>query len=115
MLKATNPTVSVQSAVIAPGDDADNPIRHYPDKAEKQKGTDHAFASHYFTSASQVARLVRGVITMDPHVEDVQIMQRIAAHDQQALRVLYQRYGTAIYSLAFRVLQNETLAEEAAQ
>jgi RNA polymerase sigma-70 factor (ECF subfamily) len=52
---------------------------------------------------------------MDPHVEDVQIMARIAVQDQQAFRALYQRYGTPVYSLAYHVLQNETLAEEVAQ
>src|SRR5882724_7631642 len=46
---------------------------------------------------------------------DIELMQRIAQADQAALSTLYQRYGTIIYSLAFRVLQNSGLAEEVTQ
>jgi RNA polymerase sigma-70 factor, ECF subfamily len=46
---------------------------------------------------------------------DIELMQRIAAQDQQAFRAVYQLYGKAIYSLAYRVLQNATLAEEVTQ
>ncbi len=42
-------------------------------------------------------------------------MQRIATRDQQAFRAIYQQYGSAIYSLAYHVLQDSTLAEEVAQ
>ena len=47
--------------------------------------------------------------------DDIDVMRRVAAHDQQALWALYQQYGKAVYSLAYRVLQNSTLAEEVAQ
>jgi len=46
---------------------------------------------------------------------DIELMQRIAQADQAALSTLYQRYGTIIYSLALRVLQNTGLAEEVTQ
>src|SRR5688572_6251634 len=46
---------------------------------------------------------------------DREFMTRIAAHDQQAFHALYQQYGKAIYSLAYHILQNATLAEEVTQ
>lgn len=52
---------------------------------------------------------------MNVQPDDIKIMQLIATRDQQALHSLYQRYGTAVYSLAYRVLQNVTLAEEVTQ
>lgn len=42
-------------------------------------------------------------------------MKRITARDQQALRLLYEQYGQAVYSLAYRILQNSILAEETTQ
>jgi RNA polymerase sigma-70 factor (ECF subfamily) len=47
--------------------------------------------------------------------DDIELMRRIAARDQQAFKTLYQEYGKAVYSLAYRILQNATLAEEASQ
>ncbi len=52
---------------------------------------------------------------MQSQFDDVQFMRRIAAHDQQAFRAIYQQYGKAIYSLAYRILQNAALAEEVTQ
>lgn len=42
-------------------------------------------------------------------------MNRIERGDQTALALLYERYGRLVYSLAYRVLNNAHLAEEAAQ
>ncbi|MCC6802381.1 MAG: sigma-70 family RNA polymerase sigma factor [Anaerolineae bacterium] len=47
--------------------------------------------------------------------DDIQLMRRIADRDQQALMALYQQYGRAVFSLAYRILGNSTLAEEVAQ
>ncbi len=47
--------------------------------------------------------------------DDIALMQRIAARDQQALMELYETYGKAVYSLAYRVVNNTVLAEEVAQ
>ena len=47
--------------------------------------------------------------------DDIELMQRIAQREQLALSDLYQRYGSMIYSLALRVLQNADLAEEITQ
>jgi RNA polymerase sigma-70 factor, ECF subfamily len=54
-------------------------------------------------------------ITMPFPFDDVDIMRRIVARDQQAFRALYQEHGKAVYSLAYHVLQNATLAEEVTQ
>jgi len=47
--------------------------------------------------------------------EDTELMRRIAERDQQALWALYQEYGKAVYSLAYRILENTVLAEEVTQ
>jgi RNA polymerase sigma-70 factor (ECF subfamily) len=47
--------------------------------------------------------------------DDIELMNRVAAHDQQAFGELYQQYGKAVYSLAYRILQNATQAEEVTQ
>jgi len=47
--------------------------------------------------------------------DDSEIMKQIIARDQQAFRALYQEYGKAVYSLAYHMLQNATLAEEVTQ
>jgi len=47
--------------------------------------------------------------------DDIELMRRIADHDQGALLALYEQYGKAVYSLAYRILQNATLAEEVTQ
>jgi RNA polymerase sigma-70 factor (ECF subfamily) len=52
---------------------------------------------------------------MHSSADDIELMRGIAAQDQQAFRAIYQQYGKAIYSLAYRVLQNATLAEEVTQ
>ncbi len=46
---------------------------------------------------------------------DEQIIQQIQHRDQNALATLYDRYGTAVYSLAYQVLQNTQWAEEVTQ
>jgi RNA polymerase sigma factor (sigma-70 family) len=52
---------------------------------------------------------------MQSQLDDIEYMQRIAQHDQQAFHAIYQQYGKAIYSLAYRILQNGVLAEEVTQ
>lgn len=47
--------------------------------------------------------------------DDQELLKRIQRGDQTALALLYERYGKPVYSLAYRVLQNAHLAEEAAQ
>jgi RNA polymerase sigma-70 factor, ECF subfamily len=53
---------------------------------------------------------------LDQHPpQERDLMRRIADHDQTALASLYEHYARAVFSLAYRVLQNQQLAEEAAQ
>ncbi|MFN8530711.1 MAG: sigma-70 family RNA polymerase sigma factor [Anaerolineae bacterium] len=47
--------------------------------------------------------------------DDEFLMKRISAGDQQAFAALYDQYGGPVYSLAYRILQNSTLAEEVTQ
>jgi RNA polymerase sigma-70 factor, ECF subfamily len=49
-------------------------------------------------------------ITQEP--DDFELMQAIAAGDQSALRTLHNRYGSLIYTLAFRILTDSGAAEE---
>jgi RNA polymerase sigma-70 factor (ECF subfamily) len=49
------------------------------------------------------------------YADDIELMRRIADRDQQALWELYQEYGKAVYSLAYRVLGNTIFAEEVTQ
>jgi RNA polymerase sigma-70 factor (ECF subfamily) len=46
---------------------------------------------------------------------DQELLQRIQQQDQSALTTLYQRYGKLVYSQAYFLLKNQTLAEEATQ
>jgi RNA polymerase sigma-70 factor (ECF subfamily) len=52
---------------------------------------------------------------MQAQFDDIELMKRVAAQDQSAFRALYQQYGKMVYSLAYRILQNATLAEEVTQ
>ena len=52
---------------------------------------------------------------MNSEFDDIQLMRRIANRDQSAFHGLYQAYGKAVYSLAYRILQNSALAEEVTQ
>lgn len=48
-------------------------------------------------------------------LSDEALVQCIARHDQTALSQLYDRYGTPVYSLVLRIVQDAKLAEEATQ
>ena len=47
--------------------------------------------------------------------DDEALMRRIIARDNTAIAELYDRYGARIYGMAYHILQNQTLAEEATQ
>jgi len=51
----------------------------------------------------------------DSPSDDADLVRRLIARDQSALSELYQRFGTLVYSIALRVVQNSTLAEEVTQ
>lgn len=52
---------------------------------------------------------------MTDQVPDTDALSRVAAGDQQAIGVLLERHGGLARAVAFRVLRNPTLAEDAAQ
>ena len=47
--------------------------------------------------------------------DDPELVSRVIDGDRDALETVFRRYGGAVQSLAFRVLRNETLAEDVAQ
>ena len=47
--------------------------------------------------------------------DDLQLLQRIAAKDKDALNILYNRYMTPVYSLSLHMLKQPPLAEEVTQ
>jgi RNA polymerase sigma-70 factor (ECF subfamily) len=48
-------------------------------------------------------------------LQDGQLVELVAENDADALEVLYERYGRAAYSLARRILTDETLAQDVVQ
>ena len=46
---------------------------------------------------------------------ELELLQQVAQHDQQALLTLYQQYGNLVYSLSLRVLRQPVMAEEITQ
>lgn len=54
-------------------------------------------------------------MSTDPNISDADLMLRVQQRDESALALLYDRFGKLAYSVAYHVLQNSTLAEEATQ
>jgi RNA polymerase sigma-70 factor, ECF subfamily len=50
-----------------------------------------------------------------PQRTDEELVEAIAAADEQALGELYDRFGKVAYGLAYRILQDAALAEDAVQ
>jgi RNA polymerase sigma-70 factor (ECF subfamily) len=51
----------------------------------------------------------------DSFFDEANLVRRLIARDQTALSELYQQYGGLVYSIAVRVVQNATMAEEVTQ
>ena len=49
------------------------------------------------------------------HLTDEELLDLLARSDERALAELYDRFGGVAYGLAFRVLRDETLAQDAVQ
>jgi RNA polymerase sigma-70 factor (ECF subfamily) len=49
------------------------------------------------------------------NIDDAQLMRRTANGDETALGLLYDRYGRLVFSVAYHVLNDQTLAEETTQ
>ncbi len=56
---------------------------------------------------------IEGATSTSP--DDIVLVGRMSAGDHAALAALYDRYGGIAYSVALRVLRDETLAEDAVQ
>jgi len=54
-------------------------------------------------------------MTSDPASSEAALLLRLRAGDESALSELYDKFGGLVYSVAYHVLQNATLAEEVAQ
>lgn len=54
-------------------------------------------------------------MTEQPPVNEELLMRLIARHDHSALAELYDHYSRYVYGMAFHILQNKVLAEEATQ
>jgi len=54
-------------------------------------------------------------MTASPSSDDAALLACIAADDDAALRLLYQRYSVVVFSLALRMLRDQTGAEEVTQ
>jgi RNA polymerase sigma-70 factor (ECF subfamily) len=52
---------------------------------------------------------------LGPDGDDFTLVARLAAGDDDALAVLYDRYGTVVYSLALRIVRDPATAEEVTQ
>jgi RNA polymerase sigma factor (sigma-70 family) len=48
-------------------------------------------------------------------ISDEQVLEAVGKGDDDALGILYDRYGRVAYALAFRVLRDQALAEDAVQ
>ena len=54
-------------------------------------------------------------LATDEQLDDLQLLERIAAKDNDALNALYERYMTPVYSLSLHMLKQPPLAEEVTQ
>jgi RNA polymerase sigma-70 factor (ECF subfamily) len=48
-------------------------------------------------------------------IDDVQLLERCAAGDEDALGLLYDRFGRTAFALSFRIVRDRELAEDAVQ
>ncbi len=52
---------------------------------------------------------------MPEYDEDAELLHRIAEHDTESLRALYDRYGTILFGMVYRMLGDRQLAEDCIQ
>ena len=57
----------------------------------------------------------RGMTNEPAHLSDEALVEAVARADEDALGQLYDRFGKVAYGLAFRILQDAALAEDAVQ
>ena len=69
---------------------------------------------------SEVALRLSSAVARDEHEDagrrtDEQVLEAVGRGDDDALGVLYDRFGRVAYGLAFRILRDQSLAEDAVQ
>jgi RNA polymerase sigma-70 factor (ECF subfamily) len=52
---------------------------------------------------------------MEPELESIRIMRRLANGDASAVTPLYEQFGRAVFTVCYRALGDKTLAEDATQ
>jgi RNA polymerase sigma-70 factor, ECF subfamily len=83
-------------------------VKSAPEKLRVDTAENHILQ---FPGKTQAARAMA-----NPEVaEDLRLLKRIAAGDQQAVAVLYQQRGTLLYSLLLRMLGDPMEAQEVMQ
>jgi RNA polymerase sigma-70 factor, ECF subfamily len=60
-------------------------------------------------------KFYKPAMTAQTPPDEMLMMQRVVAREQQALTDLYDRFAALVYGMALRVLQDPALAEEATQ
>src|ERR1700684_2673185 len=63
--------------------------------------------------SSQAARMADGPTV--PVTDDATLLQRVRQGDQRAMAEVFDRYGRAVYSVAFRILKDSGHAEDVMQ
>jgi RNA polymerase sigma factor (sigma-70 family) len=51
----------------------------------------------------------------EKRAEEAELLGRIAAHDEPAIEVLYRRYSSPLYSLAYQVTRSDRFAQDVVQ
>lgn len=52
---------------------------------------------------------------MEPELESIRIMRRLANGDASAISLLYEQFGRAVFTVCYRALGDKMLAEDATQ
>lgn len=63
------------------------------------------------TTSTNIAHLEAADGTLDAPLSDSSLIDQLCQQDRQALGVLYDRYGTLVYTLALRITGNRAVAE----
>ena len=77
-----------------------------------EPGNATAIATRYRAASATMRRRQVPAATMSSMTD---VNNRFVNGDPEALRALYREYGATVYSVAFRVLRDRTLAEDATQ
>jgi RNA polymerase sigma factor (sigma-70 family) len=71
--------------------------------------------SEYAVTLAAAVRRETDAVSLDATASDEQILEAVGRGDDDALGVLYDRFGRLAYGLAYRILRDQALAEDAVQ